>query len=276
MKIIRIINNNIITSEKDGNEVVVMGKAIGFKKNIGDDVDQVNIEKIFFMEEKNKLNQLELLLRDVPIKEVQTVDEIVSYAKLSLGKKLSDSIFLSLIDHIRFAIQRYHSGYEFKNDLSWEVKHFYHHEYLIGKEALEIISRKLHVKLPIDEATTIALHIVNAEMENDMERTVGLTKMIKDIISIIQYTFDRTFSEESLSYERMLTHLKFFSKRILLNRPLPDDNVELFSLISRSYPKEYGCALKIGEYVKKETNHKLTVAETAYITIHINRVVNDE
>ncbi|MEF7612208.1 PRD domain-containing protein [Enterococcus casseliflavus] len=276
MKIIRIINNNIITSEKDGNEVVVMGKAIGYKKSVGDTIDKDNIEKIFFMEEKKKLNQLEHLLKDVPIQEVQAIDEIVSYAKLSLGKRLSDSIFLSLLDHIRFAIQRYHSGYEFKNDLSWEVKHFYHHEYLIGKEAIEIISRKLHVHLPKDEATTIALHIVNAEMENDMERTVGLTKMIKDIMSIIQYTFKKKFSEESLSYERMLTHLKFFSKRILLNRPLPDDNSELFSLISKSYPQEYRCALKIGEYVRKETNHELTIAELAYITIHINRVINDE
>lgn len=276
MKIIRIINNNIITSKKNGNEVVVMGKAIGYKKNIGEDVEQSNIEKIFIIEEKNKLNQLESLLKDIPLQEVQTVDEIVSYAKLSLGKKLSDSIFLSLIDHIRFAIQRYHNGYEFKNDLNWEVKHFYHHEYLIGKEALEIVERKLHVQLPIDEATAIALHIVNAEMENDMERTVGLTKMIKDIMSIIQYTFNRKFSEESLSYERLLTHLKFFAKRILLNRPLPDDNSELFSLISKSYPKEYQCALKIGEYVKKETSHELTVAELAYITIHINRVINDE
>ncbi|MBO0488180.1 BglG family transcription antiterminator LicT [Vagococcus fluvialis] len=276
MKIIRIINNNIVTSEQDGNEVVVMGKAIGYKMDIGNKVDEEKIEKIFYMEEKNKLNQFELLLREMPLNEIQTVDEIISYAKLSLGKKLSEGLYISLIDHIHFAIERHHKGYEFKNDLSWEVKHFYHHEYLIGKEALEIISRRLHVKLPIEEATTIALHIVNAEMENDMERTVGLTKMIKEIISIIQYTFNRKLSEDSLSYERLLTHLKFFSKRVLLNRPLPDENKELFALIEKSYPKEYQCALKIGDYVHNETKHKLTVAELSYITIHINRVINDE
>lgn len=276
MEIIRIINNNIVTSEQDGNEVVVMGKAIGYKTDIGEIIDEHKIEKIFFMEEKSKLNQFELLLKKIPLTEIQTSDEIISYAKLSLGKKLSEGLYLSLIDHIHFAIERHHKGFEFKNDLSWEVKHFYHHEYLIGKEALEIIQRRLHVKLPIDEATTIALHIVNAEMENDMDRTVGLTKMIKEIMSIIQYTFNKKLSEDSLSYERLLTHLKFFTKRILLNRPLPDENKELFSLIKKSYPKEYECALKIGDYVFNETDHKLTVAELAYITIHINRVINDQ
>lgn len=275
MQINRIINNNIVTSKTKDNEVVVMGKAIGYKKNIGDIINQNSIEKIFYLEEQGNFNRLESLLRSTSINLVQAVNEIVSYTKLSLGKKISDSLFLSLLDHVTFAIERHHKGFEFKNDLNWEVKHFYHHEYLIGTEALAIISRKTHVQLSADEATTIALHIVNAEMENDMQRTFGMTKMIKEIMGIIQYTFDMTFLEESLSYERLLTHLKFFTKRILLDRPLLDNNQELFTLISKSYPKEYDCAQKIGIYVREETNHILTVAELAYITIHINRVIND-
>lgn len=275
MKIKRIINNNIVTSEQNGSEVVIMGKGVGFKTEIGEIIDPNQIEKIFSLDNANNTDRFKLLLQDIPLEEIQTINEIVSYAKLSLGKRLSDSIYISLTDHLHFAIERHEKGLDFKNALTWEVKHFYHHEYLIGKESLEIILRKLSVELPIDEAVTIALHIVNAEMDNTMDSTVGIMKIIKRILSIIQYTFNVEFSEESLAYERLLTHLKFFVQRITLNRPLLDDSIELFSMIRHSYPKEYDCALKINDYVYEETKHKLTPAELAYITIHINRVIND-
>lgn len=275
MKIERIINNNIVTSQQNESEVVVMGRGIGFKTEVGQEIDPTTIEKVFSLDTPTNIDRFKLLLQDVPLEEIQTINEIVSYAKLSLGKRLSDSIYISLTDHLHFAIERHEKGLDFNNALSWEVKHFYHHEYLIGKEALEIIDRKLGVHLPNDEAITIALHIVNAEMDNTMDNTVGMTKIIKQILSIIQYSFNKEFSEESLAYERLLTHLKFFVQRITLGRSLPDDNIELFSMIRHSYSKEYECAMKINDYVFEETRHQLTPAELAYITIHINRVIKD-
>jgi beta-glucoside operon transcriptional antiterminator len=275
MKIVRIINNNIVTSVQNENEVVIMGKGVGFHKEIGQEIDSSQIEKVYTLDNPSNTDRFKHLLRDIPLEEIQTINEIVSYAKLSLGKRLSDSIYISLTDHLHFAVERHEKGLDFKNPLAWEVKHFYHHEYLIGKEALEIISRRLKVELPVDEAISIALHIVNAELDNTMENTVGMTKIIKQILNIIQYTFNIEFAEENLSYGRLLTHLKFFVQRITMNRSIPDDNMELFSMIRHSYPKEYNCALKIHDYVYEETRHKLTTAELSYITIHINRVIND-
>lgn len=275
MEIERIINNNIVTSTQNGNEVVIMGKGVGFNQKVGNKLDEKKIEKVFSLENGATTNRFGSLLTDISVEEIKTIDEIISYAKLSLAKKISDSIYISLTDHIHFAIERFNNGIEFKNPLAWEVRHFYNHEYLIGKEALQIISKRLKVDLPIDEAVTIALHIVNAEMDSTMDGTMGMTKIIKQILSIIQYSFNTEFTETSLSYERMLTHLKFFVQRITMNRPLPDDNIELFSLIRHSYPKEYECALKINNYVLEETGYKLTTAELAYLTIHINRVVNN-
>ncbi|NKD39288.1 PRD domain-containing protein [Enterococcus casseliflavus] len=274
MEIERIINNNIVTSTQNGNEVVIMGKGVGFNQKVGKKLDEKKIEKVFSLENGATTNRFGSLLTDISVEEIKTIDEIISYAKLSLAKKISDSIYISLTDHIHFAIERFNNGIEFKNPLDWEVRHFYNHEYLIGKEALQIISKRLKVDLPVDEAVTIALHIVNAEMDSTMDGTMGMTKIIKQILSIIQYSFNTEFTETSLSYERMLTHLKFFVQRITMNRPLPDDNIELFSLIRHSYPKEYECALKINNYVLEETGYKLTTAELAYLTIHINRVVN--
>ena len=98
-----------------------------------------------------------------------------------------------------------------KNALLWEIKRFYNHEYLIGREALSMIEKRLGVVLPEDEAGFIALHLVNASMELDsMAQTAEMTKIIQHIIGIVKYHFHMELNGYSLHYERFITHLKFF------------------------------------------------------------------
>ena len=47
MQIIKVINNNVISSEDDkGKEIIVMGKGIGFGKKAGEEIDETKIESI--------------------------------------------------------------------------------------------------------------------------------------------------------------------------------------------------------------------------------------
>lgn len=140
MKIDKIINNNLVQSFDNNNkEVLIMGCGLGFGKKVGEVIDQSKIEKIYSIENKNYSNKLIDLLSDIPLEVIQTTNEIVSYARYSLGKKLNDNIYILLTDHINFAIERIHKGLQFKNALLWEIRRFYNHEFLIGKEALQII-----------------------------------------------------------------------------------------------------------------------------------------
>lgn len=62
------------------------------------------------------------LMSDIPIEYVEISDEIIQYAKTILGVELHDSIYISLTDHIHFAIERYRLGMDIKNALYWEIK----------------------------------------------------------------------------------------------------------------------------------------------------------
>ena len=163
MNVTKVINNNIVISEnEEKQELVVMGKGLGFKKKPGDVIDDTKIEKVYLSTQEWNVTKLTQLLSSIPIEHIQAANEIISFAKVSLGKKLSEKLFLTLTDHINYAIERYQNGMEIKNALLWEIKRFYNHEYLIGKEALSIIKNRLAIELPGDEAGFIALHIVNA------------------------------------------------------------------------------------------------------------------
>ncbi|MGE6258423.1 BglG family transcription antiterminator LicT [Heyndrickxia sporothermodurans] len=275
MKIAKVINNNVISVlQTDGSELVIMGRGIAFQKKIGEEVDQEKIEKIFTLKNKQTSDNFKMLLREVPIELMVLVEEIIQYAKTKLGKTLNENIYVSLTDHINFAIERYQKGAEIKNALLWEIKQLYREEFLVGKKALEQVNQKFNISLPEDEAGFIAIHLINAEMNEDVANTISITKFIQRIINIVKYHFNVEFEEESLNYFRFITHLKFFAQRIFNGTHYENDDDYLYIMIKQKHKEAAKCTEKIKDYIKHTYNHDLTNEEMLYLTIHIERVVN--
>lgn len=279
MRIAKVLNNNVITVIDDQHrESVIMGRGIAFKKQPGDEIEEERIEKIFTLENREVSQKLMTLLSDIPMEYMDISDEIIQYAQGVLGGKLHDSIYISLTDHIHFAIERYRLGMEIKNALLWEIKRMYRKEYAIGVKALGIITDKLGVTLPEDEGGFIALHLVNAQLNVEMRDTVTMTNIVKDIINIVRRSFVIDLDEESLSYYRFLTHLKFFAQRILSGTSSSNKETDnsLHDMVKQQYSSSYACAEKIKDYAQKIYGRSLSNEEMLYLTIHIERVVKSE
>ncbi|BBF43947.1 beta-glucoside bgl operon antiterminator, BglG family [Lachnospiraceae bacterium KM106-2] len=277
MKLIKVINNNIISSVNDeGQEVVVMGRGIGFQAKPGQEIDMERVEKIFCMQDKKSSEQLQLILKELPLEHVQVSNDIVSYAKKQLGVALNENIYITLTDHISFAITRIEHGTYYRNALIWEIKKFYPVEFSIGKYAVELIKERLGVELGEDEAGSIALHIVNAEFNTTMNKAVDITKLIQRVLNIVKYYFKINIDEDDVNVERFITHLKFFAQRIVSNTMLQDEDEEFQRAIEKKYPEYYRCAEMIRELIKDELHYEITREEMMYITIHIGRIVREK
>ena len=118
----KVINNNIISAyEKSGAEVIVMGRGIGFKKKQGEVVPADQISKIFRIKSRTLTEQFKELLANMPLERVRISDEIISHAKDHLKLKLNQSIYVTLTDHINFAIERVSQGIEPQNALLYGI-----------------------------------------------------------------------------------------------------------------------------------------------------------
>lgn len=275
MKIEKIINNNLIrTTNKQGQRVILMGCGIGFQKKPGCEVDEDKIEQIYV--EKDSEGRLEQVLKSIPVECIQTANEVISYARSALGKRLNDTIYLTLTDHIAAAVRRTHEGILIKNALLWEIRRFYNHEFLVAKEALRIIERRLSVSFPEDEAGFLALHFVNATMESaDVGTTAEMTKVIQHILSLVKYYFKFEPDEYSLHYERFLVHTKFFVYRLFQDTQLYGENPIFLDGILCQYQKEYACAEKIAAFLDKEYHKTVTRDELCYMTVHLHRITTE-
>lgn len=273
MKITKILNNNAASSMDDeGNEMIVTGRGLCFGKKVGDALEEDKVEKTFTMS-KEPNAQFIKLVEELPYEEIQVADEIIEYAIETLNKKLCKNIYITLTDHLSFALERQKSGIELKNALLWEIKKFYSKEYKVGQHALEMIQDRLQVELPEDEAGFFALHIVNAELDGNIQHTMETPEIISDILNIVKYTFKVELDENTLSYERFITHLKYFLQRAEKNVFYPPESNDIFEVLIKRFPEAYRCACRIKSYMETKYPQKMTEDEMLYLTVHISRIV---
>lgn len=250
MKIKKALNNNVAIVGDGNSEKIVMRRGICFAKHAGDELDETKIEKTFVLNDTKVFDMFKSLFSEIPYEYFELSQNILGYAKSDLGKSFDDRIYLDLTDHIYAAIKRFKEGIVVKNAILLEVQRFYASEYEIGLYALEIIKERFDVELPLDEAGFISLHIVNAELnEGNMDDIYTITKIMQEITNIIKYHFKRDFDEKSVYYYRFMTHLRFFSQRLLSDATYNDtSDSDLQEVIKNRYKEAYACAEKIGIY----------------------------
>ncbi|GLJ01650.1 PRD domain-containing protein [Bacillus sp. FSL K6-4563] len=275
MEIIKVLNTSVVLAKRDdGKEIIVMGKAIGFKNKPGSLIQESDIQKIYVLEDQSTSNDLAELMRETPEEFLIMTDEIISYAKRRLSTHLNEHLYISLTDHLFMATKRFKENLTIQNRLLWEVKKFYPEEFSIGLHALELIEKQLGIQLPEEEAANIAFHLVNAQQTKDnLNQIVMMTNMVKDILNIIKMHYKIDIPTDTINYSRFLTHLQFFVQRLLENKMLETDDHDLIDQIMRKYPEEVKCVEKIEKYIKTNVDYTISSDEKMYLIIHVNRVV---
>ena len=271
MKVSKILNNNLVLSRgENGQEVVVKGRGIGFHAKRGDLIDSELIEKIFIPENRQNSIQIQEYLMNLPEDILDFVQKYIDIIKEKYEMQLHNSLYLSLSDHLTGTIQRWKKGITLKNMLLLDIEQLYKKEYEIGKDMLQEINQTFQIELPIDEAGFIALHFLNAEEGQEEEDNYTIAVIVSRIREIVRnYYKEIVFDEESLYYQRFLTHLKFFAQRYLHKELHYSEDEKLYQIIREQYKEAYGCVKLIYFMMQEEYQYELTEEEMIYLTIHI-------
>ncbi|MBA1353187.1 MULTISPECIES: BglG family transcription antiterminator LicT [Staphylococcus] len=273
MKITKILNNNVVLSKINGNERIVMGNGLAFGKKNGQQLERDKIEKVFRLTSQDQERMLTLL--DEINQDVLLVSEqIIKEANKLYDSPISESIYIALTDHINYAIERTHEGFDIKNPLLYEIRTLYPKEYDVARDGLHKINQYFNVTLPKDEIGFIAMHIVNASLDENIANIYEITKITKSIVDIVRYHFNLSINEDELNYSRFMTHLKFFSQRLINQQSLSEVTDEnLLDVLRQKYAKSDVCVDKIADFLFKHYNHKISNDERVYLILHIARLL---
>lgn len=272
MIIERVINNNIISTFDGDTEIVISGKGIGFGRHHGDTVDLDRVEKIFRIDNKEQLGRFKDLLTNMPLDYLKIADEIITLAKQRLNVELNQNIYVTLTDHINFALERYDKGMNFENVLTQEVNDFYPNEFQIGLEAVKMIRERTGKDLKKDEAASIAMHIVSAELNTRTSVAYSLTQMVRQILSIVEQHVDPQDETTAARLEEMVPHFKHFAFRVITDQQYTDEDYELYDFIQLHYPSVFKCCQQIERYVKEKLNKSLKIEEKNHLVLMLKRL----
>ncbi len=277
MVIKKILNNNVVFVEDEkGIDEVVCGRGIAFSKKVGEVIDESKINQVFTLKNEQYNKRFQEIISSVPFEYIELSDKVIEMIKLNLGQKLSDTIYITLCDHIYTAIERAKQGIYMPNTMLWEIKNYYNNEYNIALKVLEKIKEQTGVELKEAEAGFIALHIVNAETEDSkLEETLEITKIVQAITKVVKYHFGEEFNTDSVYYYRFITHLKFFAQRLVYKKIYTNnEDGSLLAIIKEKYKNSYQCVEKIASMIKKNYDYDISDEEKLYLTIHIHRIMH--
>lgn len=266
-KIKKILNNNVVIGEYGGEELVLIGKGIGFNtKNkyiFSDKVENIFVKKM------SSDNNYKRVLENINSEIIGISEEIINLCEETLSTTLSSGIHVSLPDHINFAITRFKQGVIIENPFINEIEVIYPKEYALAIAALKMINENCHISLPLDEAGFICLHIRASLTEQKVSESLAYTRKLGELMGLILKLLKKEFSKTSLEYIRTVTHLNFMIERVINGKTIKNP---LLDNIKKELYNEYNLGIIISMKIEDMYSVKVSEDEIGYLALHLKRL----
>lgn len=275
-RIVQALNNNVaLVKDAYGEQAVVMGLGITFKKSKGDLIVSDKIEKVFSLKSSESKENFLTLLKDVPLDFITVTYDVIDSLSAKYNYPVQEYLYITLTDHIYFSYKAILDNSYQKSELP-RISESYNKEYVMATEALEIFRQKLSNDFPDDEIGRIALHFINAKSVGTRVNTskASTTKAILEQIQsvLVQHNIKRTKLNANF-YDRLMIHLTYFIEYLDRSRKDNESLLDMEKQIKKAYPKAYKIGNEIYTIIATETGIDFYQSERFYIALHVQRLL---
>ncbi len=280
MKVLRVFNNNVVLARedgRDGREVILTGRGLGFQTGPGQPIDPANIVRTFVPDDGRDPDNFGAMVAAIPPEHLALAEQALEAGRAELAIPNSTSLSVALADHLSFAIKRLRDGIAFEYPLRAEVFHLYPAELRAAKRILDHVNATLESPLDEGEAVSIALHLVNAGFTvGDLSFTYQMTGVFTQLFEVLEQASGRPIDRETVNAARFITHLRYFFVRASSGKQLAEGATKLRSAIRESYPEAYATALRLQSVLELRLGEPLAEDEVTYLTLHVARLIDEQ
>lgn len=270
-KIKKILNNNVVIADDDGEDVILVGKAIGFDYKKGDLLPENRVESAFVKKVSNMGENYTKIIENIDSQIVGISEEIINMCENRLNLKLNSAIHTSLPDHISFAIKRFNEGIMIQNPFRNEIATLYPIEYDLASKALEIINKRFNISLSEDEIGFICMHIRAAIEQHEVTAALTYARKINDVMMLISKLIKKDIDKNSLEYARTVTHINFMIDRVIKGKAVKN---YLIDSIKKELYNEYDFAIKVSMKIENLFSVIVPEDEIGYLALHLKRLTD--
>lgn len=274
MKIVKILNNNVVVARENGEEFIAMGKGLGFQKKCGDLIFSDKVEKYFTLADRNLSSEFNKLMSNIEPAAAELSEKIISMSCAKFpDKQLSESVHITLADHINGVIERHKLGITLDNAIWTEIFRIYPDEFEVGLYAVKLLNERLGYKLGNDEAAFIAVHFINAQSSGISGGAESITKLINDVTEMVKAYFKIDPDTSGVYYYRFISHIKSFARTVLSGEEFTEEDSGLCDFVETKYSEAFDCAAQIDRMIEIKYKSRLTKDDIAYLALYIDRLV---
>jgi len=270
----KALNNNVLTAYNDRHEeVILIGKGIGFHYKKEDTIHENVVEKLFVLRNEKEQAHYKELLSYI---DEQTLNTIIASTELIRKRSkalLNEHVHVALTDHLVFAINRLSKGLAIKNPFLSETKVLYPFEYEIAAEVVDLVNQSIGINLPEGEIGFIALHVHSAIVNKNISEVNKYSQLVTAIIDMIEKRLDITIDRDTIDYIRLLRHIRYTIERVASGDKLEEPG-KIAELLKQEYPLYYNLAWQLIKVMQKTLNKPVYDAEAVYLTMHLQRLDN--
>ena len=256
-RIAKTLNHNsfIGVEEENNREYLVMGKGIAFGKKTGQRVQPGDDARIYSLTEMTERG-----------------NAVLDEAEKEFGK-IDRSIVFPMADHLDFAVRRIQNGEQISNPLTDDIRVMFYKEYKVASCIGELLKERLQIEIDEHEIGYLALHVHSAIVEENVSQAMEVARAVRESISLVEHITGHTIDVMSLSYNRMMNHIRYMVARAVSGEKL---KVNMNDYMSVKFPEAFRAAKRICEEMEKRLKLPMEEIEIGYLAMHIERIMDRE
>ena len=276
----KALNHNtlIAISMENNQEYLLIGKGIGFGKKVSERFEiPENIEcTVYSLHEQTERGKVMELIKGIEPVYLEIAGKVLAKSEEVFGK-IDKRILFPMADHIAFAVQRIRANEQISNPLTDDIRALFHMEYKTAECVKDILWEMLQVEIDEHEIGYIALHIHSAIEDENVALSMQIAMAVRECIRMIEEETGQTIDVMSLSYNRLMNHIRYMVARSIKGEKLKL-KLNRNDYMSVKFPKSFWMATEVCKQLEKQLhrNSPLDEVEIGYLAMHIERVLMDK
>lgn len=273
-RVTKALNHNAVLAinEKGNREYLLLGKGIGFGRKVSEYIEPTEDCRIYSLTNDSETGNARELLKGSEPQYLEIANTILDEAEKEFGK-VDRSILFPLADHITFAVKRMRKGEQISNPLNQDIQVLFYKEYKVASKIKELLAETDHIAVSEDEIGYIALHVHSAICDEKVSGAMQIAAAVRECISLIEADVRKTIDVKTISYNRMMNHIKYMAARALNGEEL---RLDMNDYMEQKYPNSFRIATTVCRHLERHLEVTLPDIEIGYLAMHIERVYAEE
>ena len=218
------------------------------------------------------INGAKEIVKSIAPEFLEVTNAVLDEAEKIFGK-IDRMVLFPLADHIAFAVKRIQNHEQISNPLTEDIRVLFHMEFKAAESIRPLLQKQFGIDIEDDEVGYVALHIHSAIEDEKVSQAMQMARSVRECISMVEEAIGKPIDIASLSYNRLMNHIRYMVARALSGEKL---KVNMNDYMEVKFPESFGMAQAVCDQVGESLGVKLEEVETGYLAMHIERVANDE